>query len=60
MELTQKPKGVTVIEGFPGFGLVGTIATGFLIDHLGCERIGNHWFEELAATMAIHDGKIVD
>jgi uncharacterized protein len=60
MELTQKPKGATVIEGFPGFGLVGTIATGFLIDHLGCERIGNHWFEELPATMAIHDGKVVD
>ena len=60
MELTQKPKGATVIEGFPGFGLVGTIATGFLIDHLQCERIGNHWFEELPATMAIHDGKVID
>ena len=60
MELSQKPKGVTIITGFPGFGLVGTIASGFLIDHLKCERIGNHWFEELPATIALHDGKIVD
>jgi len=60
MELTQKPKGAIVVEGFPGFGLVGTIATGFLIDHLQCERIGRHYFEELPATMAMHEGKIVD
>ncbi|MBI4151284.1 proteasome assembly chaperone family protein [Candidatus Woesearchaeota archaeon] len=60
MELSQKPKNVTVLTGFPGFGLVGTVATGFLIDHLKCERIGNHWFEELPATVALHDGKIVD
>ncbi|MEK6848944.1 MAG: PAC2 family protein [Nanoarchaeota archaeon] len=62
MELTlsKKPKGVTIVSGFPGFGLVGTIATGFLIDHLKCERIGNHWFEDMPATLALHDGKIVD
>ncbi len=60
MELSQKPKNVTVIAGFPGFGLVGTVATGFLVDHLDAERIGNHWFEELPATIALHDGKIVD
>jgi predicted ATP-grasp superfamily ATP-dependent carboligase len=60
VQLSEKPKGATVIAGFPGFGLVGTIATGFLIDHLKCERIGNHWFEELPATVAMHEGKIVD
>lgn len=60
LQLSQKPKGVTVIEGFPGFGLVGTIASGFLIDHLKCDRIGNYWFEELPATIALHDGKLVD
>lgn len=60
IQLSQKPKGVTIIEGFPGFGLVGTIATGFLIDHLKCEKIGTHWFEELPATLAVHDNKIVD
>lgn len=60
LNLSKKPKGATVISGFPGFGLVGTIATGFLIDHLKCERIGNYWFEEMPATLALHDGKIVD
>ena len=58
--LTKKPKGVTVIEGFPGFGLVGTIATGFLIDHLKCEQIGRGFFEDPPATIAIHDCKLVD
>jgi uncharacterized protein len=60
MELSKKPQGTTVIVGFPGFGLVGTIATGFLIDHLECERIQQKWFEDLPATLALHEGKIVD
>ena len=30
--LSKKPRGATVIEGFPGLGLVCTIATGFLLD----------------------------
>lgn len=60
VELTKKPKGATIIEGFPGFGLVATIATGFLIDHLKCEQIGKYWFEDVQPTLAIHDGKLVD
>jgi uncharacterized protein len=57
--LTKKPKGVTIIEGFPGFGLVGTIATEYLVNHLECELIGRYWFEELPANTAVHGGKIV-
>ena len=60
LNLTKKPKKVTIIEGFPGFGLVGTITTGFLIDHLKCEQIGKHYFEEPPITLAIHDGKLID
>ena len=60
VNLTKKPKGVTVVEGFPGFGLVGTIATGFLLDHLKCEQIGNYFFEIPPATIAIHECKMVD
>ena len=56
----KKIKAPTVIEGFPGFGLVSTIATGFLIDHLKCEQIGKYWFEEMQPTIAIHDCKLVD
>ena len=53
-EITKKVKAQTVIEGFPGFGLVSTIATGFLIDHLKCEQIGKYWFEEGQPAIAIH------
>ena len=60
--LTKKLKNVTVIEGFPGIGLVGTIATGFLIDHLKCEKIGNYFFEtpHIPSMIAIHENKLVD
>jgi uncharacterized protein len=58
--LTKKPKGATVIEGFPGLGLVGTIATGFLLDHLKCEKIGSTYFEEPPATLAVHNCSIIE
>lgn len=58
--VSKKPKNVMVIEGFPGFGLVGTITTGFLIDHLKCDHIRHKFFEEIAPTVAIHEGKVVD
>ena len=46
--LKKKPKNPTIIEGFPGFGLVGTIASEFLIDHLNTEMIGKIWIEVLS------------
>lgn len=60
--LAKKPKGATVIEGFPGIGLVGTITTGFLIDHLQCEKIGSYFFENqnTPSMIAIHECKLVD
>ena len=57
--LTKEPKGVTIIEGFPGFGLVGNIAIEFLLEHLKAEEIGEFIYDELPATVAIHKGKIV-
>lgn len=60
LELTKKPKGVTIIEGFPGYGLVATISTGFLLDHLKCEKIGSYHFEQAMPTLAIHQCKLVD
>jgi uncharacterized protein len=60
IELSKVPKGVTIIEGFPGFGLVATITTGFLQDHLKCEQIGRYWFEEQMPTLAVHECKLVD
>ncbi|MBW2982559.1 PAC2 family protein [Candidatus Woesearchaeota archaeon] len=58
--LKKKPKNPTIIEGFPGFGLVGTIASEFLIDHLKTEQIGKIWLHELPAMVAIHEGEVVE
>lgn len=60
LSLTKKPKSPLVIEGFPGFGLVGTITTEFLIDHLKCEQIGRCYFENAVPTIAIHQGGVID
>ena len=58
--LTKRPRDVTIIEGFPGYGLIGTIATEFLIKHMDCEKIGSIRTEEMPAMIAIHDGKVVE
>lgn len=58
--LWKKPKNVKIIEGFPGFGLVATIATGYLVEHMDCEQIGSYYFEEAAPTLAIHKNQAVD
>lgn len=58
--LTKKPQNVTMVEGFPGFGLIGTITTEYMLDHLECEKIGSYCFEDLPPTIAIHESKVVD
>lgn len=58
--LTKKPKNVTVIEGFPGFGLIGTIAVEFLLDHLDTEKIGIIEMDEIPAMIAIHQNKVIE
>lgn len=58
--LTKKPKNVTIIEGFPGFGLIGTIATEFLLEHLDTEKIGLVEMEEIPAMIAIHQNKVIE
>jgi len=60
IKLTKKPKNCRLIEGFPGFGLVGTIANEFLLEHLKFEQIGKIIFDEMPATVAIHEGKVVE
>lgn len=59
LNLTQKPKGGILIEGFPGFGLIGTITTEFLIDQLKAECIGTIMVTEMPAMAAIHEQKLV-
>ena len=58
--LSKVPKNPIIIEGFPGFGLVGTIATEFLLDHLKAEKIGEFHYSELAPVVAIHKSEIVN
>ena len=60
VKLWKKPKNCTIIEGFPGFGLVGTIASEFLIEHLKTEQIGKIIFNDMPAMVAIHENRIVE
>tara|TARA_Y100000294_G_scaffold136039_2_gene128851 strand:- start:1357 stop:2061 length:705 start_codon:yes stop_codon:yes gene_type:complete len=60
IKLTKKPKNCILIEGFPGFGLVGTIASEFLLEHLEVEQIGKIVFDEMPAMVAIHESKLVE
>ncbi len=57
--LTKKPKNPIIIQGFPCFGLVSTIATEFLIDHLKTEYIGSIKIDKMEPMVAIHEGKLV-
>src|SRR3989344_743359 len=52
-------KGCKIIEGFPGMGLVGTIATEFLIEHLNAKPVGSIKGHEIPPVAAIHSGKLV-
>ena len=58
--LTKKPKNPTIVLGFPSMGLVSTIATKFLIDHLDVEEIGHIESEHIVPLTAIHKGKVVN
>ena len=61
VKLNQKIKrGATVIEGFPGFGLVGTIVTEYLIEHLNAKQIGYLWSNKIPSIVALHQGKVVE
>ncbi len=59
IELTQKPKNPIIISGFPGFGLVGMIATEYLVNHLETKQIGHIWSKELPPVIAIQDEKVI-
>ena len=60
IKLTKKPKNPTIIEGFPGLGFIGSIATEFLVEHLKAEKIGKIEFNEQTPVVAIHNSKVVE
>ena len=59
-KLSKKPKKPVILTGFPGFGLVGTIATEFMIEHLKTEQIGKIWLEDVNAVVAIHNEELIN
>ncbi len=58
--LTEKPKNVIMLQGFPSLGLVSTITLKYLMDHLDTHEIGYIESENLLPLTAIHKGKIVN
>lgn len=60
VELTEKPSNPIIIEGFPGFGFVSTIATEFLIKQLNAKKIGRISTEKLLPISVIHNAKLID
>jgi len=59
IKLKVKPKNPTIIEGFPGIGLIGTISTEYLIKHLNAKSIGYIRSEDIAPVAAVHEGKLI-
>jgi uncharacterized protein len=47
-------KGYTLIEGFPGLGLVGPMAISYIIDKLGMEYIGYLESDDFPPLISIH------
>jgi predicted ATP-grasp superfamily ATP-dependent carboligase len=60
IKLKKRPKSPIIVEGFPGFGMVGAISAEFLIQHLKTELIGKILFEDTPAITAIHEGRLVE
>jgi len=59
IRLKEKPQGCTIIEGFPGLGLIGTISTEYLIRHLDAKPIGYIWSKDINPVATVHDSKVI-
>lgn len=55
----KKLKNPILIQGFPGIGLIGTISTEYLVEHLNMKQVGYIRMEDIAPLIAIHDEEIV-
>lgn len=60
IKMGEISKNATIIEGFPSLGLVSTIATEFLIEHLGAKSIGRIETDKLSPIAIIHESKIIE
>jgi uncharacterized protein (TIGR00161 family) len=59
LKLKITPKNPIIIEGFPGFGFVATIAVEYLMDHLKMHPIGSFWSPRLAPIAFIHGRRVI-
>ncbi len=55
----EKPKNPIIIEGFPGFGFVSTIATEYLIKHLDAKPIGRIVSDKILPIAAVHKNEVI-
>lgn len=58
--LNKKPKNPIIIQGFPSMGLVSTIVTKFLTDHLDVEEIGHIESNYILPLTAIHKSRVIN
>lgn len=58
--LSERPKNPVIIHSSPSMGLVSTITSKFLIDHLDVKQIGYMESEHIAPLTAIHKSEIVN
>lgn len=49
-----------ILQGFPGFGLIGTIVTEYLIEHLDAEKIGSIQITQSSPVLAIQNGILIE
>ena len=57
--LNKKINAKTILEGFPGVGLVGPITTEFLINHMKFDLVGEIVVEETAPVAPVHNEKVI-
>lgn len=58
--LKARPKNPTIIQGFPGIGMVGAIAAEFLVQHLETELIGKIIVDKTPPLVAVHEGRLIE
>jgi len=58
--LRKRPKNPTIMQGFPGIGMVGAIAAEYIIQHLDAELIGKIVIDKTPPLVAVHEGKLIE
>ena len=59
LRLEERPQNIRLIVGFPGFGLVGSISTKYMIEHLDVRKIGSVESAKLLPLAAVHKGNLI-